>query len=463
MSIPSTTRPDYLSQGELARLIPSGADSAKERRITSATLAVLMAVEPFGKELLKLVGAPTSKRAHITCFTEVVFKDSQKKDDKSRPDGLILVELGSRTWSALIEAKVGSASLDQEQVENYLDIAKAHGVDAVITISNQFAPRPDHHPIQVSKVKTKSVDLYHWSWMSIISEATLLAEHVGIDDKDQTYILTELIRYLQDPASGVVAATTMGTGWRDVCAAIQHDEPLKKTGDSVIGAVGNWHQLLRYMSLRLSLLTGHGVSVYMKRAHAQDAKLRLKDEITSLTQDHRLVAEFDVPHAAARLSLTVDHRRRTISASMHLKAPTDKKRSSALVTWALGQVSKCEDADLIIRASWPGRAPDTSACLGALREDKAVILNANNALMPTAFEFTMVKDVAGKFRGAKTFVHEVETLLPHFYSSVGQHLRAWVAPAPKVETIPMQAAPDPEAESVAAEACGTDSQESLEG
>ena len=434
MSSPLSVRPAYLSQGELARLIPSGAESAKERRITSAALAGLMAVEPFGKRLLKLVGAPTTKRAKIICFTEVVFQGA-RKDDQSRPDGLILVELGSRTWSALVEAKVGSAALGQDQVENYLDLAKAHGVNAVITISNQFAPRPDHHPLQVGKAKTKSVELYHWSWMSIISEATLLAEHIGVDDKDQSYILTELIRYLQDPSSGVVTATTMGSGWKDVCAAVQNDEPLRKSSDSVMSAVGDWHQLLRYMALRLSLLVGHGVSAHMTRAHAQDPKLRLKDEIASLVQDHRLVAEFDIPHAAARLKLTADHRRRTISVSMRLKAPTDKKRSSALVTWALKQTAKCEDLGLIIRASWPGRAPDTSACLGDLREDKDIILNSNGSILPTAFDFTLVNDIAGKFRGVKTFVQEVEALLPRYYNDIGQHLQAWVAPAPKIELV----------------------------
>ncbi len=428
----ASSLPDFLVQGDLARLIPSVSDNAKERRITSATLAALMAVEEFGKELLKLVGAPTSKRAHISCFTEVVFREAKGDVSKFRPDGLISVELGSRTWSAIVEAKVGSATLGQEQIEAYLDIARAHGVDAVVTISNQFASRPDHHPVQVNRRKLKSVALYHWSWMSVISEAILLAEHKGLDDKDQAYILRELIRYLQDPASGVVAKIVMGSGWREVCAAIQHDTPLPKSADHVVSAVGDWYQLLRYLSLRMSLLLGHTASVNMKRSHAQDPALRLHDDVAAFVENHRLEAEFDIPNAAARIKLVADHRRKTLTASMKLRAPTDKKRATALVTWALSQVSKCDDPNLLIRAVWPGRAPDTGASLGVLREDKSAILNANNSHMPIAFEFSVVQDLAGRFKGAKTFVEDAEALLPAFYTNAGQHLKAWVPPSPKV-------------------------------
>ncbi|WP_292716220.1 hypothetical protein [Mesorhizobium sp.] len=41
-----------------------------------------------------------------------------------------------------MEAKVGNSELTPQQLDSYLDIAKMNGVNALITISNQFAPLP---------------------------------------------------------------------------------------------------------------------------------------------------------------------------------------------------------------------------------------------------------------------------------------------------------------------------------
>ena len=115
--------PDFIQQGELARLIPVVSETSKEGRATSALLAVFSSVDEFGKRMLRMVGAPSSKMARIQCLTEVVFKtgDGQKK---YRPDGLIVVKLGSRTWTAIVEVKVGHSELKADQIEAYLDIAK---------------------------------------------------------------------------------------------------------------------------------------------------------------------------------------------------------------------------------------------------------------------------------------------------------------------------------------------------
>src|SRR3546814_4294733 len=54
---------------------------------------------------------------------------------------------GGRTWRCLVEAKIGKAEIEAEQVERYLTIARAHKVDAVLTISNQFVALPTHSQI----------------------------------------------------------------------------------------------------------------------------------------------------------------------------------------------------------------------------------------------------------------------------------------------------------------------------
>jgi len=55
----------------------------------------------------------------IETFIEVPFP---KDGAKFRPDGLIRVTRGQRSWVALVEVKAGRNDLSPEQVANYLDV-----------------------------------------------------------------------------------------------------------------------------------------------------------------------------------------------------------------------------------------------------------------------------------------------------------------------------------------------------
>jgi hypothetical protein len=99
-------------QWPVARLIPISSASgveAQERRAASALLAVIGAVPEFGRALLKPLGAPAGK---TETFIEVPFKFEGRS---IRPDGIITVTRGSKTWGAVVEAKTGPNTLEPEQ------------------------------------------------------------------------------------------------------------------------------------------------------------------------------------------------------------------------------------------------------------------------------------------------------------------------------------------------------------
>lgn len=108
-----------------ARLIPtsgiSGAEE-QERRATSALLAVLMAVKEFNRALLSPLGAPAGA---IDCFIEVPFKLGERE---LRPDGLIRVRRGSKTWTALVEVKTGKNDLAAPPARGLPRYRKSRGV-----------------------------------------------------------------------------------------------------------------------------------------------------------------------------------------------------------------------------------------------------------------------------------------------------------------------------------------------
>ena len=96
-----------------ARLIPtSGIRGAgeQETRATSALLSVLAAVDEFGRAILRdRLGAPAGP---VEAYIEVPLELTDGKT--VRPDGLLRVRRGRRTWVALVEVKTGKSELDRE-------------------------------------------------------------------------------------------------------------------------------------------------------------------------------------------------------------------------------------------------------------------------------------------------------------------------------------------------------------
>ena len=203
-------------QWPVARLIPISSASgieAQERRAASALLAVIGAVPDFGRSLFKPLGAPAGR---FESFIEVPFKVNGRS---LRPDGIVAVTRGNKTWGALVEIKVGAAQLEPDQIDAYLDLARELDFNAVLSISNQYVTSSTAYPIDVDRRKLRRVQLHHWSWISVLTQAVVQSEHRGVNDPDQAYILNELIRYLSDPRSGAVALESMGPSWAKVQTA----------------------------------------------------------------------------------------------------------------------------------------------------------------------------------------------------------------------------------------------------
>lgn len=208
-------KPEYLAQGEFARIFPVLSNSSKEGRTTSIVLACLSYVDEFGAEFLGKMGQRVGARSKLDCYTEVVFKD-QRSSLKDRPDGLIVHSSGAKVWRALVEAKIGASPLQAEQLEKYQNLAKEHGVDAVITLSNQFTTSPEHHPCEEIRKSRSRVPVYHFSWMAVLTMADLLLSKDAVSDHDQKILLNELVRFLTHESAGLKGFDRMPAEWTDL-------------------------------------------------------------------------------------------------------------------------------------------------------------------------------------------------------------------------------------------------------
>ncbi|WP_077528797.1 hypothetical protein [Vreelandella utahensis] len=289
--------PDCVTRGEVARLIPVTADSNKDQRAASILLAAFRGVHEFQKTMLNSLGIRVGKKAKVEAWTEVVFQSDPKVPKQERPDGLLVLDTGKKQWRALIEAKIGNAEVGEEQLKQYLQIAKDNKLDAVITISNQFVALPTHHPIKLPKKYLKNVELYHWSWMYALTQATLLLEQEGVESEDQQFLLEEVQRYLSHDSSGVSNFDRMNPEWKDVIGHVKSRASLGKNSEDVINTVSCWHQEQRDLCLIMSPKLGQNVGLKLSRAHRTDPQARHKEQSEPLAKKNALRFVLDVPDA----------------------------------------------------------------------------------------------------------------------------------------------------------------------
>jgi hypothetical protein len=232
-----------------ARLIPvagiKGQDE-QERRATSVLLAVMGAVPKFGHALVCPLGAP---RGRMRSFAEIQLQDGNGKTHI--PDGAIVVERGAKEWRALVEVKTGRADLAPDQVNRYLEMARDHGFDCLITISNQITSSHDESPVSVDRRKTRRVRMFHLSWWAIVTEAVLQHRFRGIEDPDQAWILGELIAYLDHENAGAGGFQDMGDRWVRVRDSARQGT-LRATDPEVRVIAERWEHFLDYLALGLA-------------------------------------------------------------------------------------------------------------------------------------------------------------------------------------------------------------------
>jgi hypothetical protein len=420
-----------LKSGERARLFPILADNSKEGRTLSIFMACLENVPEFGRSLLGSLNLRLGKRTTIESYTEVVPKVALGIQ-KHRPDGLLSVDTSRSLWSAFVEAKVGAAELTNEQVEAYLELAKLNGIDAVITLSNQFASLPTHHPLVVKSALTKKVDLFHWSWGYVITRAHLLSNNGEVTDREQLVLLKELQRFLLHPSSGVKEFEQMPPAWSELCASVLAGGSVMANPAVAREAVAGWHQAVDHLTSLLSRQIDANVRIDLTRQQADDPSLRMKEGVAHLAKEGYLQATLLAPDVAAPIHICADLRKRSLIVQMRLKAPTDRKSTKAKVAWLVRQLAKIDPHDVYVRLLWPGRADPTQHRLAELLVSTDIASVGREGFNLLSMEVVLVKDLGGRFAQRRNFVADLLQAVPEFYDKAAENITAWQARPPKL-------------------------------
>ena len=411
-----------------ARLIPTygiRSQDEQEKRATSCLLAVMHGVPEFGHALLRELGAP--KSPSIDTFAEVRFKNADGKVDI--PDGAIVCERGGKRWTCLVEVKTGSATLKEEQVGKYLDIARDQCFDGVLTISNQITHSASESPVVMDGRKLRKTSLWHFSWWRILTEAVVQSRYRGISDSDQAWVLRELIHYLSGEASGVAGFEDMGKDWVAVRTAAR-DGTLRNGDPRARQVAERWDQFTEYLCLSLSQELGRNVVSVRPRKQTTSACV---DELEkSLATGGILQATIRVPDAIGDLQIRADLKSRQTSLSVDVAAPSEG-RPKPRINWLLRQLSDAWP-DLRVEVWYPHARETVAATLEQARgRPENLLCPADATRESRSFVLTLSRPM-GQKRGRVegSFVRETREQAVMFYRDLVQNLKAWQVRPPQI-------------------------------
>ncbi|MEU0174354.1 TerD family protein [Streptomyces massasporeus] len=403
-----------------ARLFPVSAlknDRDRETRATSVLLSVMAQVPRFGRRVTAPFGAPSGR---METFTEVSLPHG---DTPRRPDGVIRVERAGKLWTALVETKTNGNPLKSDQVQAYMDIAARRGYEAVITLSNDVAlegsPLVD---VKTDRRRKHQVALWHLSWAEVAHQAQMLIRHEGVGNAARTWLLQDLLHYLQHDNSGCHGFQNMGAAWVPVRNGI-NDETLCQGDPRALEVVESWERLIRQVCLRLGGELGQKVLPAQRTRRGTDPGARRARLADQLCREGRLQAELRVEGAPGLLTISADLRTAKLRTSVEIPAP----EQGYPLTWAKRLVRRLAEApaDLHVETLVEGAAGGPRGTLERLRPEPADLLPKDDSNRITGFRLSLFKGMgSGRGSAESGFIRSVDDAVHRFYTSVVVHLDA---------------------------------------
>ena len=330
-----------------ARLIPSSKKN-DEMFLASVFLRSLSLIKEFRDLVFKEVGMKRSGQLYV--YTEVsfpklpIYKEVIENLKIDRIDGLAIVVTGGViTDAAIFEMKNRKFKVYSDQIESYQKVARALGIPRLVSISNQYVPKPSSYPIPVNR--DKKVELYHFSWSYIITLANILLtdNDLNIKDPDQVRIMEEVVLYLKSPETGTETFDRMSKGWKQVTELSAIDECLSKEEPSITDAVNDWIQEEKDIALKLS--SHLGVMVDCQKRQYKTLEQRIEGDKDSLVQNKALESVFRIKNSASPIYTKANFLKKSIRYTVKINAPLDKQSNSARFNWLMRQLKSVAAKD----------------------------------------------------------------------------------------------------------------------
>jgi hypothetical protein len=373
-----------------ARIIPSPR-SKPELIATSSLLAVIASVDEFGGRVLKRIGGPSYKnlREYISMFCETPASlleqaagfDSQSVGAQAerpwgkhdRPDGVIVVSRGSRTWAALVEVKIGQDKLDAEQVAAYHKMARQLGLDAVVTISNEVGSAEGDPPSSalggLRAADLRKIPVRHLQWRDLLGDAISLYRkdlEENIADPDQDWILGQWIQYVMDERSDVLIPASLGDGWNETLQ-LSKKRMLQSDSKPLRSVVDAWRDVSKEIAFQMRL-RGVRLEPKLSRKEEDDPSLVRDRLIKAVMKEGTLSLSWRCPSPIDVLHCSVELDSKVVQYFFSVSDFTGKSAGARMMSWVSQLDRKAADG-VIIRPQWRKPSIETplllSQCAGA--------------------------------------------------------------------------------------------------
>lgn len=304
--------------------------------------------------------------------------------------------------------------INQEQIEKYVEFAREIGINDVITISNLLVSNPNESPI---KLKKRSFNLYHWSWVYLKVMALRLIRTNQIEDTDHIYLLSELRRYF-DAHKNLNNFVNMGKEWKESVVRV-HALPLEQKIDEVTlsNIVKAYTQEEKDVSLQLIDKSDCYIELISKGSRV--------DEVAEMLQKNKIVTSEYMLNDNRKNTFTIDVDFIKQEIRCYTKISIEKGKAQAQTTTLIKMFEESGYTEnILVNAFYVrNKSKRNNVPLSSLIEEKQVgdyysILDKEKGEEVKYFEIK-TQDLLGKdFQSVKSFIIKLESVAHRFLTQV---------------------------------------------
>ncbi len=395
------------------RLIPISKQT--ERRLLSVFMALLDLVPVIRSDFLAKCGFGAGKTSSVQSHMEVSYSSPKLPD--VRPDGLIACKRGSTTWGAFIEAKAEGKLIRPDQIQDYADLAAALDLNAIITLSNEFALSPSELPYHIAMNKRRKRDIFHFAWADL---RTFLETYrnSGVLSEIELKILTECLRFFWDASSGIATYDAMPVRWPEFVQAAGIALGFGTKTQGITEIVHGWQQERRDLCSKLTYETGLDVQLTHAAGARADQEERLDFDRRALADEYVLSASYGFKGSKAQLTTLAELQSCRTSVAMQFLPPPDKK-ARAVVSWFLSAVEGSDWEGATVSFDWKGRNQKRTFNIADLRTNPDEAFEGQKDAPKSIRVVRSIHDVR-RFKSRKKFIEDVESLTVNMLKSADQ-------------------------------------------
>lgn len=379
-----------------------------ERKLLSVFMALLGISPDIRGRFLERCGYRGGKTCRLTQRMEVSFQGS--KYPEVRPDGLVLCERGQTCWSAFIEAKAEGSTIRSDQIHAYAELAKLTGVNAIITISNEFARVPEEVPYHLDSKKTRNLDVFHFAWADIRTFLELEKENSNLESAE-TAVLYECLEFFWNEKSGIRTYDAMPEQWPAFVEASSTALGFNSNVKGLSEIVQGWQQERRDLCSKLTHLCGHVVEIRHKAGVRSAESERAKIDRADLSGEYKLEAKYFFKASKLSLDVLVSLSACRMTAMLDLPLP-ENKGAKALTTWAEKLVKEEDLPHHSICFDWPGKNNDTLLTVDHFLAEPSVVPEGKSS-PPRSIKLIASRHGVRNFKSRKKFVSDLEEMTLH--------------------------------------------------